>query len=414
LNAIINNFKPSIKLLWATRRPSHFFFYLHDQLNIAYKKTNLASHMDAGVDWLCAAHDACDQTGVSAMYSFLRGWLPPYPETTGYIIPTLFNCGKFLNKSVLLSRAVKMADWEIQIQMENGAFQGMYWQPNQIKVEPTVFNTGQIVIGLVKALEITKNLQYATAIEKAAHFLVSIQEQDGSWMKCLGPTTKGPVYSYNSRVGFSLILAGKFLGRMDLVAAGEKNIKWTLKQQKSNGWFSNAAFVEGNNPLTHTIAYCMEGILGTGILLDKGFWIDKIIISADHLMNIFHTKGMLPATFNQEWQSHDNYQCVTGNCQIAIIWLQLYQITGLLHYYEAASQMIDFLIGLQNIYSKNKGIRGGLKGSHPIGGSYVPYALVNWATKFFVDLLLLKLEIDNTRLCDPAAFGYKKSQSNNA
>ncbi|MBC8072612.1 MAG: hypothetical protein IAG13_30100, partial [Deltaproteobacteria bacterium] len=33
--------------------------------------------------------------------------------------------------------------------------------------------------------------------------------------------------------------------------------------------------------------------------------------------------------------------------------------------------------------------RGAIKGSHPIWGGYSPFTYPNWATKFFVDALLL-------------------------
>ncbi|MGF1595582.1 MAG: hypothetical protein ACFCVK_01410 [Acidimicrobiales bacterium] len=34
-------------------------------------------------------------------------------------------------------------------------------------------------------------------------------------------------------------------------------------------------------------------------------------------------------------------------------------------------------------------IRGAIKGSHPIWGRYAPLGYPNWATKFFLDALLL-------------------------
>ena len=55
-------------------------------------------HLQGAIDWLCRAQDVRDgkddQGGVSAGWSFEDGWLPGYPETTGYIIETfLRRCG---------------------------------------------------------------------------------------------------------------------------------------------------------------------------------------------------------------------------------------------------------------------------------------------------------------------------------
>ncbi len=62
-----------------------------------------------------------DSGGVSAGYSLENGWTPPYPETTGYIIPTFIKYSKLVNNKEYLNRAIKMADWEIEIQMKDGA-----------------------------------------------------------------------------------------------------------------------------------------------------------------------------------------------------------------------------------------------------------------------------------------------------
>jgi len=39
--------------------------------------------------------------------------------------------------------------------------------------------------------------------------------------------------------------------------------------------------------------------------------------------------------------------------------------------------------------SDSPGLRGGVKGSCPFDGDYGRYEVLNWATKFFVDALLL-------------------------
>ena len=54
-------------------------------------------HLRGAIDWLCHAQDIRkgepDAGGVSAGWSFEDGWLPSYPETTGYIIET-FQIGR--------------------------------------------------------------------------------------------------------------------------------------------------------------------------------------------------------------------------------------------------------------------------------------------------------------------------------
>ena len=46
-------------------------------------------HMRDAVTWLLGAQRAAGGTGFAHSFHILRGWLPPYPETTGYILPSL-------------------------------------------------------------------------------------------------------------------------------------------------------------------------------------------------------------------------------------------------------------------------------------------------------------------------------------
>ena len=50
-----------------------------------------AAHLDAAVEWLYRAQDATDSDGCAATYNLVLGWEPAYPETTGYIVPTLYD-----------------------------------------------------------------------------------------------------------------------------------------------------------------------------------------------------------------------------------------------------------------------------------------------------------------------------------
>jgi hypothetical protein len=59
--------------------------------------------------------------GCSASYGFGYGLVPPYPETTGYIISTFLRYGGYVKDEKYLTRAKWMVDWEIDIQLPDGA-----------------------------------------------------------------------------------------------------------------------------------------------------------------------------------------------------------------------------------------------------------------------------------------------------
>ena len=75
-------------------------------------------HMREALAWLYRAQDATPDRGVSHSYTVGKGWNPSYPETTGYIIPTLLNWHALKSDEEALRRALEMADWEISIQLE--------------------------------------------------------------------------------------------------------------------------------------------------------------------------------------------------------------------------------------------------------------------------------------------------------
>ena len=45
-------------------------------------------HLDAAVSWLMKSIEACGGNASSKGHRFLKEWLPPYPDTSGYINPT--------------------------------------------------------------------------------------------------------------------------------------------------------------------------------------------------------------------------------------------------------------------------------------------------------------------------------------
>ena len=66
-----------------------------------------------GIDWLGRAQDnsLLGDGGVARYYSLLSGWSSSYPETTGYIIPTLVEYSKKTGNTAIFQRAKRMLDW---------------------------------------------------------------------------------------------------------------------------------------------------------------------------------------------------------------------------------------------------------------------------------------------------------------
>jgi uncharacterized protein YyaL (SSP411 family) len=372
--------------------PSHFKVVLDDLFNLHSKVDENIEHLQCAIDWLTTAQDVNQDGGVSAGYSFSRGWNPSYSETTGYIIPTMFDYYHLTGDNEYEQRAIKMTDWEIHAQMKSGAVQSGHL--GVLPKKPAVFNTGQVLFGLVRTYKETKKDKYKKAAEKAANWLVESQDEDGTWRAGLSTLASNPVHTYNTRTAWGLLQVHNITSQENYLIAAKKNIDWSLTQQLNNGWFKNNAFNINEDPLLHTIAYAIRGVLECGIYLDNKTYIDAAKKSADALLKLQQKDGSLFGEYNFKWKNTVNYSCLTGDAQVSIIWLRLFEMTQNKKYLSAAKKMNYYLKTTQDLNSNNKCIRGGIKGSQPIYGGYMSFTYPNWAAKFFVDALLLEDKIE--------------------
>jgi hypothetical protein len=352
-------------------------------------------HLDATIQWICRAQDRCGGAGVSAGYSVVHGWHPPYPETTGYIIPTFFDYARLTSSDECRERGLRMADWELEVQLPSGATQGGLYCGARRDRRPTVFNTGQVILGLCRAFVETRDQRYLDVAERAGEWLVSAQSPDGSW-RAAGPETETTVHAYDARTAWSLLEVYQLIPDEKYKRAAQRNLEWTLEQQQENGWFrQNAFFTAGrwNLPLTHTIAYVMEGLIESWLLLGDERYFDAARKTAERLLRIFELRRFMAGEFDGSWKTTANYSCLTGDAQIAGVWLRIYQATRDTRFLNAALKLNDYVKATQSLSSTHPGVRGGVKGSQPIFGRYTPGVYVNWGAKFLADSLMLEEQV---------------------
>ena len=203
--------------------------------------------------------------------------------------------------------------------------------------------------------------------------------------------THNMVQTYNVRSAWGLALAGDTLNEVNWSRAAEKNCDWVLKQQNENGWFANNAFSENEAPLLHTIGYVLEGLAGMGELLK----VDRYLVASkdgiDPLVKIFKNLGSLKGRYDKQWKSPVSSRCLTGEAQIAIVLHRLSKHFTESGYADIAHLILNNLAKVQDVKSKFPEIHGGLGGSEPIWGDYIPWCFPNWAVKFFMDALFLDI-----------------------
>jgi hypothetical protein len=347
-------------------------------------------HLAAAVEWLYRSQDVTETGGSAATYNLVLGWEDAYPETTGYIVPTLFAYAEAMDAPEATERAVRMADWLCTVQDEDGSFPGGTGE----KGDPNVFNTGQIVFGLASAHRETGEERYRAATADACDWLVDQQTDEGYWDE---HDYKDEVHAYSSRVGWALLEGAEILPerRGTYREAARRNLEWVSDLQTPDGWFERAGFEAGSTPYLHTIAYTVRGLLEGGLALDDGDLVEAATRTADTLLFIQQTNGILRGAYDASW-SPSWYYCLTGNAQMAIVWLRLFEQTGDRAYRLAARRTVEFLKRRQ-VPGGPADVRGALAGSYPLVGPYMYLRFPNWAAKFFAAALLLAREHASAR-----------------
>ena len=123
-------------------------------------------------------------------------------------------------------------------------------------------------------------------------------------------------------------------------------------------------------------------------MLDDARLLQAAERAADALLATVRADGWMPGRYRSDWSPAVRWSCLTGQAQMANNWMRLAVITGDPKWLEPVPAVLRFLKRTQNRHSREPGVRGGIKGSWPVGGDYGAYEVLNWATKFFADALM--------------------------
>jgi hypothetical protein len=378
---------PARYRLW---RPQHWRMMAEDLLKPAAQPEHSHTvHLEAVIGWLMRAQDRRDGMpdagGVSAGWSFEDGWLPSYPETSGYIVETFIAAAPMLKRPELLDRAGHILDWELSIQLPDGAFPGHF---GELGSRPVIFNTAQIMHGMVAGyLELGRQECLESAVQ-AARWLVDQQDSDGCWRRS---EHNGIPHTYNTRSAWALLRTGLLASEPGFVDAAVRNLEWALTQVTPSGWFRQNAFRIGEHPFTHTIAYAMRGFLEVGVLAGREQWVEMAARAARALAQAQRADGWLAGEFADDWRPAGNYCCLTGVAQVALIWQRLQQIDVDDAWQPAIDRALSYLKRNHRLTDAGGPEDGGIAGSAPIWGRYSRFEYPNWAAKFFADALLMEL-----------------------
>lgn len=342
--------------------------------------------------WLCRAQDFSSSAdgGVARHFSLVKGWGPSYPETTGYIVPTMLAEAGQPGQAALRDRARRMLDWLVSIQLPEGAFQaGLISSQPPV---PVTFNTGQILLGLAAGVASFGDEAYLTAMHRAARWLAETQDSDGCWRRFPTPFAEPGEKPYETHVSWGLFEAERIAPGHGYGEAGLKQVHWALGKQRPNGWFSDCCLNDPARPLTHTIGYAQRGILEAYRLDNDPRILEAARRTGEGLMACLGDDGSLPGRLNFQWHPAVRWTCLTGSVQIAHCWFLLSELAGDTRFLDAGRRANAYVRRTVTLEG-DPDVVGAVRGSFPVSGDYGAYEYLSWAAKFFVDSNRKELEL---------------------
>jgi hypothetical protein len=386
---------------WVAGHPAFLLGQVFGRRRNAQRGFSDGGHLRAAAQWLKAAQDSQNDGGIAGRYRLDRGWTSSYPETTGYLVPTLLALSEVFPESGFSERARRAVRFLLSVQLPEGGFPGLEIAAN--RTAPSVFNTGQILHGLTAWHRATGDVAARLAAVRAAQWLMTAQDGDGAFRR---HTYQDNACTYTAHLACWLAEWGEHAGDDAALAAASRHLDWTLGHRRANDWIGLAGFDReqhhADEAFTHSLAYTIAGVLSTAETLGRSEGIATAAAAAERVARRLELSNFLPGMIGGDWSGRSRYACLTGNCQMALIWFRLHRRSANPHFVDAALKAIDLVKLAQPMRNRNPGLFGGIPGSDPVHGDYIEGALPNWAVKFFIDALLEKRRVLADLLAKPA------------
>jgi hypothetical protein len=288
-----------------------------------------------------------------------------------------------------------MGLWLTKTQLASGAFPS--GTTGFSKAQPAVFNTGQILKGFTDLIQrgMDPDGRIAESALRAVRWMIEIQDPDGCWRQGISNLTTAPIHAYNVRSAWALARFGHRLGHAAALEAAVANARWVCRQQKPDAWFNYMAFDSGTPPLTHTVAYTIQGLMEIGALVNDPELIGR---SVDATRAVFRHQnpdtGQLPGQWTDGWRPVGDWTSNTGNAQMAVSAHRAATLTGEKAWRDKALHATEFCRRLQEFEHPDRSRRGAVRGSFPGHLGYGRFWYMNWTQKFYLDALLCEAGIE--------------------
>lgn len=314
------------KIINCLRKANNYFY--------SKSKSALKEHFLSAINWI--NNNSIHNAGVN----YSNKIKTPYPEVTGYFIPTLLKFGE-------IDRAIGYARWLVSMQNKDGS-----WSDPDGKW-PYTFDSGQILKGLFSILNRLPEIE--PSIIKGSNWLLGQIMSDGRVT-----TPNKDLWRLPNKKMISENIHLYALEPLRLAAHYFNDSKYAKGVDRALNYYLSNLDLTKFNTLSHFHGYILEAFIDLGYpdVAAKG------MLEVEALQN---RDGSIPAYPDVKWI------CSTGVAQYAVIWYKLGQI-------KLASKAFNYLCNIQNN-------SGGFYGSYGFRANYSPREEISWAVKYFLDAL---------------------------
>jgi hypothetical protein len=349
--------------------------------------------MGRALGWLeaAAAHWNCG--GFAARYDLrTHRYQGPYPETTGYLVPTLLQIADIREEHSTSARALSAGQWLRSRQREDGSVRCNIdsGPDDRDKADAIVlFDCGAILQGF-SALARQQGGPWRESASRLGRFLCESQRADGFWDRHLYFPTFG---THNALVAYALIDAGRTIGEPRFADAGRNCLTALRPRILPSGFIEGCEF--GGDPQTmflHPYAYTLEGYVKAAMVDDSGDNLAVAEHALERMAEHMDRRGVLPAAYLDRALAPVRADAATtGLAQLAGLFFKVARFAHRDDFSPLARRIMSFLRGCMFSDEAEAGARGGIPASFPVGGGYGPYTINNWTMKYFLDASLEEL-----------------------
>ncbi|MFD0673615.1 glycosyltransferase [Cohnella sp. GCM10027633] len=257
----------------------------------------------------------------------------PYPEVTGYTIPTLLDYG-------YVAEAVRMAEYLVSVQSEEGAFSG---PGSDMQL---YFDTAQVLRGFL-AIEKKEPRFHENAVRAAEWLFSALRDNNGCFPNQYPDSPLIPE-AVNLFALPPMLEYARLIGNDDYITLVSICATRLLETPDALS----------TTKITHFLAYQIDGLIDIGME-------DAVRLVMQELAESQNEDGSIPAVNGAPWV------ILTGCAQLAISYYKLGQHT-------IANRLMDYLDTVQEV-------GGGFFGSRGPDAHYFPDKEISWGVKFYLD-----------------------------